>query len=370
MKEKEKELTLDHFQYHLPKELIAQTPIQKRDQSRLMVLKREGSPPPIHTTFRELPKFLKAGDLLVFNDTKVIPARLHGKKPTGGKVELLLIEPAAEEKTEAPQKVDELYPIEETTRWWSLAKSSKPLKSGQIVLLPEEKEVVVLEKREERYLIQFPPDLRGKSLLEYLDRRGEMPLPPYIDPKSSEVDHHHRYQTIFASKPGAIAAPTAGLHFTPHLLDELKSKGVKTANITLHVGLGTFLPVRERYIKKHKMHREKFYIPPETAQMWRETREKKGRIVAVGTTALRALESAWREPGALQIGPSSTDLFIYPGYQFKAVDALITNFHLPGSTLLMLVSAFYDRRKILDAYAEAIEKKYRFYSYGDAMLIM
>ena len=328
-------MELSDFDYELPRELIAQQPLAERDASRLLVLPRAGGPLE-HRSVRDLPSLLRPGDLLVLNDARVIPARLHGRKAgTGGAVELLLVEPLG------------------GADWLALGQASKPLRAGAVVeVLGSAVEIVQIRGGGE-LVVRLP--LEGEKLWEFLDRAGEVPLPPYIEHKPDARDAE-RYQTVFARERGAVAAPTAGLHFTPELLAQLP-----VAYITLHVGPGTFLPVRAQRIEEHRMHRERYFVPDTTARAL----QKASRVIAVGTTALRTLEASRGAPGA-----GSTDLFITPGYEFRAVQGLFTNFHLPKSTLLMLVSAFAGRERILAAYREAIAQRYRFFSYGDAMVIL
>ena len=327
------------FDYELPEELIAQAPLPERDASRLLVLPRRSGHPQ-HRTIRDLPELLRAGDLLVVNDARVIPARLHGhKEGSGGKVELLLVEALA------------------GGDWLALGQASKPLRPGtRLEVLGSSIEVV--EARGGGELVVRLP-LRGEALWNFLDDAGEMPLPPYIRRPSGPADRE-RYQTVFARERGAVAAPTAGLHFTPALIDALQARGIRIAPITLHVGPGTFLPVRTERVEDHRMHRERYFVPDETA---REL-DRAGRVIAVGSTALRTLEASGGRPG-----PGATELFVKPGYEFCLVDGLLTNFHLPRSTLLMLVAAFAGLDRIKAAYHEAIDARYRFFSYGDAMLI-
>jgi len=335
------------FDYELPGELIAKAPLPERDASRLLVVPRsEGAPE--HRAVRDLPDLLREGDLLVVNDAKVIPARLRGhKQGTGGKVELLLVEPLGGRD------------------WLALGSSSKPLRPGAVVEAHGAR-IEVVAAGEGELTIRLP--VEGEDLWRYLDEAGETPLPPYID-RPPEASDRERYQTIFARERGAVAAPTAGLHFTDALVESLRLRGISLAPITLYVGPGTFLPVRSRRIEDHRMHRERYSVPRETAEAWSRTRERGGRVVAVGTTALRTLEAA-TGGGRLRAGPGATDLFVFPGYRFRAVDGLFTNFHLPRSTLLMLVAAFAGLDRILAAYREAVRQKYRFFSYGDAMLIV
>jgi S-adenosylmethionine:tRNA ribosyltransferase-isomerase len=335
------------FDYELPEELIAKVPLPERDASRLLVLPRtEGAAE--HRSVRDLADLLRDGDLLVVNDAKVIPARLRGhKEGTGGKVDLLLVEPLAGRD------------------WLALGSSSKPLRPGAIVEAHGAR-IEVVAAHEGELTIRLP--LEGDDLWGYLDRAGEMPLPPYID-RPPEPSDRERYQTIFARERGAVAAPTAGLHFTGSLVESLRRRGIALAPITLFVGPGTFLPVRSLRTEDHRMHRERYFVPRETAEAWSRARERGGRVIAVGTTALRTLEAA-SEGGRLGAGPGATDLFVSPGYRFRAVDGLFTNFHLPRSTLLMLVAAFAGLDRILAAYREAVRQRYRFFSYGDAMLIV
>ena len=315
------------FDYQLPEELIAKAPLPERDASRLLVLPRtEGAP--AHRSVRDLPDLLREGDLLVVNDAKVIPARLRGhKEGTGGKVELLLVEPLGGRD------------------WLALGGSSKPLRPGAIVEAHGARiEIAAVGDGEVTVRLPF----EGDDLWRYLDEAGETPLPPYID-RPPEPSDRERYQTIFARERGAVAAPTAGLHFTDALLESLRLRSLRT--------------------EEHRMHRERYTVPPATAEAWSRTRERGGRVIAVGTTALRTLEAA-SEGGRLRAGPGATDLFVSPGYCFRAVDGLFTNFHLPRSTLLMLVAAFAGLDRILAAYREAVRQRYRFFSYGDAMLIV
>ena len=332
-------MDLEEFDYPLPEELIAQEPLPERDASRLLVLpRREG--PVQHRRVRDLPALLREGDVLVVNDSRVIPARLHGRKEgSGGKVELLLVEPLS------------------GSDWLALGQSSKPLRAGMQVEVAGSR-IAIAEVREGGELVIRLP-VGGEALWEFLDRAGEVPLPPYIRHAPGAADRE-RYQTVFASEPGAVAAPTAGLHFTPALTQALRERGVRIARITLHVGPGTFLPVRVRRVEDHRMHAERYFVPEETAGALRRAR----RVIAVGTTALRTLEASEGRPG-----PGATDLFITPGYRFRVVEGLFTNFHLPKSTLLMLVAAFAGLDRVKAAYGEAVARRYRFFSYGDAMLI-
>ena len=352
----------DDFDFQLPPELIAQRPLPQRDASRLLHVRRP-SGAIAHRQFRELPSLLREGDLLVFNDSRVIPARLLGKKKsTGGKAELLLIRPATAIDTEAALKGEA-----SGTEWLCLGQSSKGFKPGVELEFDAGLTATVREALGGgEYRVVFTSSLA--SLEEAIARAGRLPLPPYIT-RDVQADDAERYQTVFARKSGSVAAPTAGLHFTPETFVELEKRGVKRAFVTLEVGPGTFLPVREGPVAEHKMHEERAFIPAET---WKAIEAAK-RVIAVGTTVVRTLESrpsplASRDP--LPGGEGfATSIFITPGFQFQVIDALITNFHLPKSTLVMLVSAFLGREQTLAAYAEAVREKYRFFSYGDSMFI-
>jgi S-adenosylmethionine:tRNA ribosyltransferase-isomerase len=338
------------FDYHLPEELIAQYPASRRDESLLMVLNRTTREIQ-HTIFKELPEFLSAGDLIVLNNTKVIPARLIGRRErTNGKVEMLLLSPKGE------------------GYWNALVKRSNRIKPNTKVIFGDGRLTAqILDKTgEEGRLVKFE---HNGDLKDLLDEFGKPPLPPYIK-REAESNDKERYQTIYAKRDGAVAAPTAGLHFTESIFGLLKEKNIKTVELTLHVGLGTFQPVRTEDLEDHVLHAERFEITPEVAQKVNDTKLSSGKIVAVGTTCVRALESSADSDGKLIPRSGFTDAFIYPGFRFNVVDALITNFHLPKSTLLMLVSAFAGREFVMEAYAEAVKKGYRFYSYGDAMLIL
>lgn len=336
------------YLYDLPEELIAQTPADRRDASRLLVLDRERGDL-AHRSFRDLPLYLREGDVLVVNDTRVIPARLQGHRPTGGQVELLLLEPV------------------EDNVWWTLAKPAKRLKVGEKVLFEGERQAEVLDIGEEgRRAVRFTP---AEGFREWLEQTGSTPLPPYIS-RAPESGDRDRYQTVYAAHEGAVAAPTAGLHFTDGMLDELRSQGVEIARLTLHVGIGTFRPVSVEDVSRHKMDEERYVVSEEAAGAINRARASGGRLVAVGTTVVRTIESVADEGGTVHPGTGRTALFIRPPYAFKAVDALLTNFHLPGSTLIMLVSALAGRENVLHAYSEAVEKRYRFFSYGDAMLVV
>ncbi len=337
-------LTRD-FDYELPASSIAQEPAP-RGESRLLVLDRGGSER--HARVRDLPRLLRAGDLLVVNDTRVIPARLFGRRAAGGgRIELLLVERLSERE------------------WSALVKLGKRARPGTAIELAPGLDAEVVDKDEEgRYRLRFSAPVEP-----HLERLGHVPLPPYIHRPDTPEDRE-RYQTVYARSPGAIAAPTAGLHFSEELLREIEEAGVPIARVTLHVGIGTFKPVTAERIADHRMDRERYEIGEEAAAAIRRTRERGSRVVAVGTTVVRTLESAALAGGGeVRAGAGATQLFITPGFRFQVVDALLTNFHLPRSTLLMLVSAFAGRERILAAYEEAIRAGYRFYSYGDAMLV-
>lgn len=337
-------MQLKDFTFDLPERLIAQSPLAKRDASRMMVvLRKDGAIS--HREFTHLPDYLRAGDLLVLNDTKVIPTRLLGVKPSGGKVELLLVEKTSIEPEE----------------WKCLAKPGKGLKPGTKVLFDGVSAEMLGNDDEGLFLCRFEGPLD-------LYRHGKVPLPPYIRREATTADSS-RYQTVFAGKDGAVAAPTAGLHFTDELLNTLRAKGVEVAFVTLHTGPGTFMPVRVEKIEEHRMMRERYRIEGGVFDRVRKAKEEGRRVVAVGTTSTRALEASVRDGFSSPRLEGATDLFIYPGFEFKVVDALLTNFHLPESTLLMLVSAFAGRELVLKAYREAVEREYRFFSYGDAMFI-
>ena len=332
------------FSYELPDGLIAQYPTADRDCSRMLCLETGGKI--TDSSFKQFADYLKPGDLIVLNDTRVIPARLFARKETGGKVEIML-ERIRDEKTLLVQ-----------------LRASKLPKPGTQLLLDENTSFEVLGRSGDMYLLNYD----GKEqLTDVLNRLGHMPLPPYID-REDEGEDKERYQTVFSDKPGAVAAPTAGLHFTEQLLNELKEKGVDNTRLTLHVGAGTFQPVRVDDVTNHQMHSEYAHVPIEVVEKINETKRNGGRVLAVGTTVVRSLETAARN-GELTNFEGDTDIFIYPGFKFKVVDMMLTNFHLSESTLLMLVSAFAGKENIMNAYQHAIKEKYRFYSYGDAMLI-
>jgi S-adenosylmethionine:tRNA ribosyltransferase-isomerase len=342
-------MLVKEFDYHLPEELIARYPAPERDGSRLMLLERS-SGTIAHSLFRDITDHLRPGDLLVLNDTRVIPARLFGRKATGGRVEIFLVQ-----REEA-----------EAERWRCLMRSSKGMRPGQVVTLAGAMTARVVERLEpEGWLMEFQGE---EPFSVWLEREGKMPLPPYLQ-RPADASDHQRYQTVFARSAGAVAAPTAGLHFTRQLLDHLGERGVATTCLTLHTGLGTFQPVRVERVEEHRIHRERYRISQETSKAIRATRERGGRVVAVGTTSARTLEYAADGNGGVRPGSGEADIFIYPGYRFKVVDALVTNFHLPQSTLIMLVSAFAGKEFVFRAYQEAVRRGYRFYSYGDAMFI-
>ncbi len=341
-------MQLKDFYYDLPQELIAQDPLLHRSESRMMVLNREKDTIE-HRHFYDILDYLNPGDCLVINDTKVIPARLLGvKEDTGAAIEVLLL-----------KRLDDCT-------WETLVKPGRKARVGARIVFGEGKligEVVDIVEEGNR-IIRF--EYQG-IFEEILDELGQMPLPPYITHK---LEDKNRYQTVYAEHEGSAAAPTAGLHFTEELLEKIQKKGIQIAHVTLHVGLGTFRPVKEENILDHHMHSEFYVIDEKAAETINETRAHGGRIIAIGTTSTRTLETVADEAGRVHACSGWTDIFIYPGYKFKAIDGLITNFHLPESTLLMLVSAFYNREKILAAYQEAVKEKYRFFSFGDAMLIL
>ena len=337
------------FWYDLPKELIAQEPANPRDSARLMVLHR-GSDSIEHRVFRDLTAYLMPGDLLVVNNSKVLPARIIGtKQPTGAVCELLLLRQV---------KGDQ---------WECLARPGKRMQPGTRVSFGDGSLTAVVDETEEdgNKLVTFSYDT--ETLYEKLDEFGKMPLPPYI---TKQLEDQSQYQTVYAKELGSAAAPTAGLHFTPELMDTLRAKGVDIAEVTLHVGLGTFRPVQEDEITDHKMHSEWYSVSEEVAEKIRATKAAGHRVIAVGTTSRRTLEAVAAKYGEIRPCSGNTDIFLYPGVEFKCIDGLITNFHLPESTLIMLVSAFYGYERTLAAYKVAVEEKYRFFSFGDAMLII
>ena len=344
-------MLLSDFDYTLPQELIAQTPSQKREMSRMMVLDRNTKEIE-HRHFKDIVDYLSEDDFLVLNNTKVIPARLYAKKDTGALIEIFLVKET------------------EPFIWLTLIKPSKRVKKGMKLKISDDLEVEILEKDDDKWYVRL---IYEGNLYEILDKVGNIPLPPYIERQLTSEQYKaldfERYQTVYAEKPGAVAAPTAGLHFTQEILKELENKGVNHCFVTLNVGLGTFKPVKCENILEHKMDSELFEISEEAAAKINKAKQERKNIVAVGTTTVRTLETTMAKFGGIKPVKSTSELFIYPSYEFKIVDKLITNFHLPKSTLLMLVSAFTSREFILSAYEEAIKEKYRFYSYGDCMLI-
>mgnify|MGYP001637656659 CR=1 FL=1 len=347
-------MRIDEFDYDLPKELIAQRPSEKRDVCRLMVLDRQRQTVD-HRHFYDILEYLQPGDCLVLNNSKVLPARLFGvKEGTGAKIEFLLIKRL------------------EGDRWETMVKPGKRLKPGDSVSFGQDFRAEILDYGPDgTRIVEFHYD---GIFMERLEELGKMPLPPYIE-RESTLDDKDMYQTVYCREEGSVAAPTAGLHFTQELLEAARSKGVRLAYVTLHVGIGTFRPVKCENVEDHHMHFEEYFIDEETAAVINETILAGGRIVSVGTTSTRTVESAaYFDEGAgrylVKAGGGSTGIFIYPGYTFKIVNDLITNFHLPKSTLLMLISALYDREKILEAYEIAVKERYRFFSYGDAMIII
>ncbi len=339
-------MKVSEFNYELPEELIAQTPLEKRDESRLMILNAKKQTIE-HKIFKDIIKYLEPGDCLVRNNTKVIPARIYGKKETGAHVEFLLLNNI------------------EGDIWETIVRPGNKLHIGTKVIFGDG-----ILKAE--ILDVMPGGTRKVKFIyegifnEILDKIGLMPLPPYIH---EELKDNERYQTVYAKYEGSAAAPTAGLHFTPELLEEIEKKGVKIANVTLHVGIGTFRPVKEETVEAHEMHTEHYYIKKEDVDKINETKKNGKRVIAVGTTSCRVLETIANEDGLVKETEGDTSIFIYPGYKFKCIDGLITNFHLPQSTLLMLVSAFVGKDYIMRAYNEAVKQKYRFFSFGDAMFL-
>ena len=335
------------FYYDLPEELIAQTPLEKRDTSRLMVLDRQTGGV-THKHFYDILDYLKPGDCLVMNDSRVLPARLLGHRPTGGAVEVLLLRDLGDKC------------------WECLCKPGRKMQVGNEVIFGNGELTATVKAVQEdgNRVVEFHYE---GIFLEVLERLGKMPLPPYI---KAELADQERYQTVYSREVGSAAAPTAGLHWTRELLDQARAKGVKTAFVTLHVGLGTFRPVKAENILEHHMHSELCMMSAETAAILNETKAVGGRVICVGTTSCRTLESLAKEDGTFEAGSKWTEIFIYPGYTFKAMDGLITNFHLPESTLVMLVSAFAGREHVLSAYEQAVAERYRFFSFGDAMCIL
>ncbi|WP_244532990.1 tRNA preQ1(34) S-adenosylmethionine ribosyltransferase-isomerase QueA [Geitlerinema sp. PCC 9228] len=350
---------LSAYDYDLPEERIAQNPVVPRDSSRLLVV--DSPTTHQHRIFRDLPQLLQPGDLLVFNDTRVLPARLYGQKSSGAQAEFLLLEPRADGS------------------WLCLVKPGKRLPPGAVVHIPPEASrgessdwpvmkatIGEVDAATGGRIVTFEVP-QGYSFWQVLEAFGEIPFPPYVTQTQAQPE---QYQTVYARQAGAVAAPTAGLHFTEELLQRLQDAGIQRAFVTLHVGVGTFRPVETENVTEHVMHGEWFEIPEQTASQIYETQQRGGRILAVGTTVVRSLESAATEDGKVQSMCDKTELFIYPGYRWRVVEGLITNFHLPRSSLLMLVSAMVGRRRLLDLYREAIAEQYRFYSFGDAMLVL
>lgn len=343
-------MNISEFDFELPEGLIAQEPSKDRDRSRLMVVDRKSGLIE-HRLFFEIIDYLKPGDLLVINDTKVIPARLMGVKGTGGRAEVFLLEKDDKEENN-----------------WECLVGGKRIRPGVMIEFDDNLKGEVLEEvGDGRFKIRFHSDRPFEKVLEEV---GQVPLPPYIKRGEGQEADKERYQTVFADKKGAVAAPTAGLHFTEALLEKIKEKGIDIATVTLHVGPGTFLPVRVENIEEHRMLPERYEISTASAEKINRAKAEGRRVIAVGSTSMRTLEAAAEDNGFVKEGRGRTSIFIYPGYSFKMVDALVTNFHLPKSTLIMLVSAFAGRELIFKAYREAIEQKYRFYSYGDAMMIL
>jgi len=383
------------YDYILPSAHIAQTPVEPRDSARLLVVGSKSEH--THAVFRDLPSLLKPGDLLILNNTRVIPARLYGRKPSGLPVEVLLLEPQATET--APDFITHTshsHPTASQSRWLSLVKPGRRLKPGARIFFGDQDlmQTEATETSMERgavetktlnpqdfllsatvlatdpatggRILQFEAPV-GESVEAKLEQLGQVPLPPYISNTEAEPE---QYQTVYASQPGAVAAPTAGLHFTPELLNQLQAQGIDRAFVTLHVGVGTFRPVEAAEITQHQMHAEWVEVPAKTVEQIRQTKARGGRVIAVGTTVVRSLEGAAAQNHALEPFCGKTNLFIYPGYQWQVVDGLITNFHLPKSSLMMLVSALIGRERLLTLYEVAIAEQYRFYSFGDAMLIL
>lgn len=345
------DLTLDDFNYNLPEELIAKYPTKKRDEAKMLVVDKITGDM-VHKHFYDFIDYLNPNDVLVLNNTKVIPARLLGKKETGANIEIFLTRYLG------------------NNDWQAIIRNSKRLKDGDIVTISDILKVLIKKKGEANNDGNIPEHLveliySNGSMEEILNKTGKIPLPPYIQREVEEKDKED-YQTVYAKVSGSVAAPTAGLHFTSEILEKIEKRGIKIAYVTLNVGLGTFLPVKTNDINNHKMHTESYFIPKETADI---INNKKGSLVAIGTTSLRCLEANFKKYGKIKEGYDETDIFIYPPYNFKVVDKLLTNFHLPKSTLLMLVSAFSSREIILNAYNEAIKNNYRFFSYGDCTFL-
>lgn len=351
--------SIDDYDFDLPEDLIAQEPVTRRDRSRLLVLdRRDGGTD--HRIFSELPTYLASGDVLVVNNTRVYPGRIYGKKASGGRIECLILD-----MSENGGNTDSLH----HTVAGCLIRASKPCRPGSTLCFDEGLRATVVDGADGRYRLAFTS---ADPLRDVLERIGQVPLPPYIrrDPdRPAPCEDKATYQTVYASRTGAIAAPTAGLHFTPELLGAIVTMGVEIVEITLHVGYGTFSPVRVTDIREHRMHAETYTVSADAAARINVARERGSRVVAVGTTSIRTLEHCADDDGRVAPGSGDCALFIYPGYRFKVVDRVITNFHLPKSTLMMLVSAFAGRDTVLSAYREAVARRYRFFSYGDAMLI-
>lgn len=350
-------MKVSDFDYELPPERIAQAPAERREDARLLV-HRLGGEGATHRRIREIGEELRAGDLLVVNDTRVLPARLFARRPTGGRVEILCVEPLADGS------------------WRAMARPAKKLEPGDVLTIPGTERALVAVRREldaqgvpgPHWVVRTAD---GSALEDLMLEQGIMPLPPYIHRETSgKPEDRERYQTVFAEHLGAVAAPTAGLHFSAALLDELAARGIERTSVTLHVGPGTFLPVTAEDTEAHEMHSERYELSQPTIDAIERARSRGGRIIAVGTTSVRVLESCADEAGRLSPGTGATRLFITPGYRFRVIDGLLTNFHLPQSTLLMLVSALAGRDRTLALYREAVEREYRFYSYGDAMLLL
>jgi S-adenosylmethionine:tRNA ribosyltransferase-isomerase len=336
-------MNISDFDFSLPDSLIAKSPLKQRDASRLLQVYGNTC---TDSQISDLVRLVEDGDIWVINDTRVIPARLLGHKESGGKVELLLLEPSSEDNV-----------------WLAWGKSNKPLKNGEVITISEGFDATILSRNGKEVRIQ----LRAENVMDAIEQSGHMPLPPYINRPDTEEDKA-RYQTVFANNPGAVAAPTAGLHLTQDLMRKMEAAGATFVHVTLHVGPGTFQPVQVENISDHIMHEEAYIVSDEAAKTINQAKQAGNRIIAVGTTSLRTLEAA-SQSGALESGSARTDIFITPGYQFKMIDGLLTNFHLPKSTLLMLVSALAGKENVMHAYEHAIKKSYRFYSYGDAMFV-
>ena len=331
------------FTFDLPDRLIADAPLENRSDSRLLALTEQGVE---HRQFMDLLGYLQPGDLLVMNNTRVLPARIFATKQSGGRAEVMLERRLAD------------------GTWRAFVKASKTPKPGAVLNVAEDLQIQLLDRDGDLFILK----LLGDDPMQALHDHGHMPLPPYIKRQDNAQDRE-RYQTVFAKNEGAVAAPTAGLHFTPELLDQIRTAGVDTAEVTLHVGAGTFLPMRADDVTEHKMHSEWCQVSQDTADLIQATRQRGGRVVAVGTTVVRTLETLWQQRGEIAAFEDDTEIFIYPGFEFGVVDAMVTNFHLPESTLLMLVSAFAGQDRVLAAYQQAVSEEYRFFSYGDAMFL-